>query len=82
MVKKLQREDYFAKHGVKVSDLREVPKSLKLLHKFVACTCLVVVGIQACGFNKEEIYAKYSKIQAEEDGADTRKSQNTSKLNA
>ena len=44
-MKKLKRDEYFARHGVKVKDMSEVPKSLKLLHKFVACICLVVVGV-------------------------------------
>ena len=67
-MKKLKRDEYFARHGVKVKDMSEVPKSLKLLHKFVACICLVVVGVQACGFSVDEVFAKYIKIEADSYG--------------
>ena len=57
-----------------------MPTSLKLLHKFTASMCLVVIGIHAHGFNSQEVLAKYAKQMLEESGANTRRSQDTSRL--
>lgn len=49
----LQRNQYFAQVGGVKNDqgMANIPKSLKLLHKYLACTCLITVGTQAHGYS-------------------------------
>jgi hypothetical protein len=51
-LEKLHKESFFGRHGINSAELAQVPKSLKQLHKFMACLCMVTVGVQVWNFNQ------------------------------
>ena len=61
---RLQKDQFFASHGI--SDLNDVPQSLKYLHKVIACNCLAAMGVQLGGFDTGIVCKHFRDKDAEE----------------
>ena len=62
MLERLQYNQQLSRHGL--SKLQKtIPKALNLIHRYLACTCIMTIGLKALNFSEKHVLEKFNKTE-------------------